>query len=89
MDWDDLRDEIVGWLFFLGVLGLISLGIYETFIDDQSAAPARIGESEEQRRVPYIQQEDPSAVCKDGTYSYSRNDQGSCSWHGGVDHWLD
>lgn len=29
-----------------------------------------------------------TARCKDGTYSYSRNKQGTCSHHGGVAEWL-
>jgi len=29
-----------------------------------------------------------SAVCKDGTYSFSRNRRGTCSRHGGVKKWL-
>ncbi len=30
----------------------------------------------------------PTAVCADGTYSYSSTRQGTCSWHGGVATWL-
>lgn len=29
----------------------------------------------------------PSARCNDGTYSYSVNNSGTCSYHGGVDYW--
>jgi hypothetical protein len=29
-----------------------------------------------------------TAVCRDGTYSFSQHRQGTCSHHGGVDHWL-
>ena len=29
-----------------------------------------------------------SAICADGTYSYSQNRRGTCSWHGGVAQWL-
>ena len=29
-----------------------------------------------------------SAVCRDGTYSFSRNRRGTCSHHGGVKRWL-
>ena len=29
-----------------------------------------------------------SAICRDGTYSFSRNRRGTCSHHGGVDQWL-
>lgn len=28
------------------------------------------------------------AICRDGTYSYSSG-SGTCSWHGGVDYWID
>ena len=28
------------------------------------------------------------AVCRDGTYSFSRNRRGTCSHHGGVSRWL-
>lgn len=29
-----------------------------------------------------------SAQCRDGTYSFSKHRQGTCSWHGGVARWL-
>lgn len=29
-----------------------------------------------------------SAVCRDGTYSFSQNRRGTCSHHGGVSEWL-
>lgn len=29
-----------------------------------------------------------TAVCNDGTSSYSQHASGTCSWHGGVDHWV-
>jgi hypothetical protein len=30
-----------------------------------------------------------SAQCRDGSYSFSRHHQGTCSHHGGVSRWLD
>jgi hypothetical protein len=30
-----------------------------------------------------------SAQCRDGSYSFSRHHQGTCSRHGGVSRWLD
>ena len=30
----------------------------------------------------------PSAVCNDGSYSYSNTRSGTCSWHGGVGLWF-
>ena len=29
-----------------------------------------------------------SALCRDGTYSFSQHSSGTCSGHGGVDDWL-
>ena len=29
----------------------------------------------------------PTAVCADGSYSYSAHHEGTCSWHGGVREW--
>jgi hypothetical protein len=29
-----------------------------------------------------------SAKCRDGTYSFSQNRRGTCSYHGGVEEWL-
>jgi len=29
-----------------------------------------------------------TAICNDGTYSYSQHAQGTCSWHGGVRQWV-
>ena len=31
---------------------------------------------------------EPTALCRDGTYSFSEHRQGTCSWHGGVRQWL-
>ena len=30
----------------------------------------------------------PTAICRDGTTSYSQHHSGTCSWHGGVRRWL-
>lgn len=32
--------------------------------------------------------EDATAICRDGTYSFSLNTRGTCSRHGGVERWL-
>ena len=31
---------------------------------------------------------DATALCRDGSYSFSRNRRGTCSYHGGVSRWL-
>lgn len=33
-------------------------------------------------------QDSPTALCNDGTYSYSKHRKGTCSRHGGVKKWL-
>ena len=37
--------------------------------------------------LPFIETPSPTALCRDGTYSYSQNRQGTCSHHGGVAVW--
>jgi hypothetical protein len=37
--------------------------------------------------LPPTNQVGPTALCRDGTYSYSANHSGTCSWHGGVAVW--
>ena len=39
------------------------------------------------QRLPVLK--NPTAICRDGTYSYSQTRQGTCSHHGGVAVWLD
>ena len=29
-----------------------------------------------------------TALCDDGTYSYSQTRSGTCAWHGGVNYWI-
>jgi hypothetical protein len=37
----------------------------------------------------FLRSPDATARCEDGTYSYSQHRSGTCSWHGGVDEWMD
>lgn len=37
---------------------------------------------------PNLEPGGPTAVCGDGSYSYSESASGTCSWHGGVSEWL-
>lgn len=39
-------------------------------------------------RPSYENNGNATAICKDGTYSYSQNRRGTCSHHGGVQNWL-
>jgi hypothetical protein len=34
-----------------------------------------------------LDDDQPTAECRDGSYSYSQHRQGTCSWHGGVGEW--
>ena len=38
-------------------------------------------------RSPSVPASGPTALCRDGTYSYSQHRSGTCSWHGGVAVW--
>ncbi len=40
------------------------------------------------KRPPRTRSTVPSAICKDGTESFSASRQGTCSHHGGVSEWL-
>jgi hypothetical protein len=39
-------------------------------------------------KAPSFSSNSATALCNDGTYSYSKNRSGTCSWHGGVWLWL-
>jgi hypothetical protein len=43
----------------------------------------------ENTSIPEPTSSSPTALCEDGTYSYSLNHSGTCSHHGGVSLWLD
>lgn len=38
--------------------------------------------------APQYENSQPTAICNDGTYSYSQSRSGTCSWHHGVRQWL-
>lgn len=39
-------------------------------------------------KTTYDKSQNATALCRDGTYSYSSNRRGTCSHHGGVKYWL-
>lgn len=39
-------------------------------------------------KTTYDKSQNATALCRDGTYSYSANRRGTCSHHGGVKYWL-
>ncbi|HYH79730.1 MAG TPA: DUF4236 domain-containing protein [Longimicrobium sp.] len=52
------------------------------------APPARSSSRTHRQRRTRAHPAGASAICRDGTYSYSANRRGTCSWHGGVGQWL-
>jgi len=76
-------------LLTIGITTLLNNNSFETDINSGIA-------SETTQTEPDISYSDiaPSlstvtAICNDGTYSYSNNCQGTCSHHGGVREWLE
>lgn len=51
---------------------------YENVDDEEVQSPTNYND------IP----EGASAICRDGTYSFSKNRRGTCSHHGGVAQWL-
>ena len=60
-------------------------------VADQAIAPANPAGPVERRNPPAVQPGvgNPTAKCKDGTLSYSKQHAGACSHHGGVTEWLE
>jgi hypothetical protein len=48
----------------------------------------RSGKESKSSNLQSFPQAKPTAICRDGTYSYSSNRRGTCSHHGGVARWL-
>jgi hypothetical protein len=76
----------------LGVVFAIAFPIWLIFHGESSSVPPAPAPT----RSPtidvsaYLRQiaDEPHAVCRDGTISYSVARQGTCSWHGGVAYWV-
>lgn len=58
--------------------------VYRASDNVRSYAPTALPARTRQRSHPA----GASALCRDGTYSYSASRRGACSWHGGVAQWL-
>lgn len=52
-----------------------------------TAAAENAGKSKKKTGSKTTAPEGATAKCKDGTYSYSKHHQGTCSHHGGVVQW--
>lgn len=75
----------------------IDPGTLEGVIACVQARRSGCGDTEERIVVPVyvsrtapqtITPAGPTAICMDGTYSYSLHHSGTCSYHGGVSQWL-
>ncbi|MDP2671753.1 MAG: DUF3761 domain-containing protein [bacterium] len=64
------------------IVGIAALVIGLAWAEESPRTPTRTRST-----TPYIQQSEPSALCRDGTLSYSSNRRGTCSHHGGVSVW--
>lgn len=53
-----------------------------------AAPPQPAGSQAQPQPPPPPDSGGPTALCRDGTYSYSQHRRGTCSWHGGVAEWL-
>jgi hypothetical protein len=78
-------------IILLCALYLVTVGMVLTFHPwDSTNTISYQTPGETSRAIPSITivPEQPSALCNDGTYSYSQHRRGTCSWHGGVSKWL-
>ncbi|WP_227982833.1 DUF3761 domain-containing protein [Nocardia spumae] len=86
------RTTLTGWLLAAGV-GVAAVLAPAATVEAAPAfvsCPAGDYENVDHACVPRPGQDPDGATaqCRDGSYSYSRNHRGTCSHHGGVDHWL-
>lgn len=81
----------------VGVNGKITHHYDVTYTDERETArtenqPTRIDSVDQITAIgTYVAPSYPpgaTAICRDGTYSYSQNRSGTCSHHGGVSQWL-
>lgn len=96
--WQNVRDPdgTLGWvpaeyLLAVGTAGASAPAASATKIPVKalatSTAPATKAASKP-TPAPSVHPPGATALCRDGTYSYSQNRRGTCSWHGGVAQWL-
>jgi hypothetical protein len=73
-----------------GCHGVLAGGTVASLARDVSVMRTMVNKTENDR-TPSTTPTVPSnvtAICNDGSYSYSQNASGTCSWHGGVQAWV-
>lgn len=86
---------------FLGIFWVLGVWGFVGFIESNyspteskgkqiiiSRPVIRSSKESKSNNVQSFPQAKPTAICRDGTYSYSSNRRGTCSHHGGVARWL-
>ena len=71
------------WMVVAAVAALLALAAFFGRDDGPSEASVR-ARQEFITPLPSFTPAEPTALCSDGTVSYSQHRQGTCSWHGGV-----
>ncbi|HET7230522.1 MAG TPA: DUF3761 domain-containing protein [Longimicrobium sp.] len=80
--------DSAGWaLVYDGYGGRIGY-VYRASQNLRSHAPRSAAARPRRRSRTPAHPAGASAVCRDGSYSYSAHRRGTCSWHGGVAQWL-
>jgi hypothetical protein len=81
--------DATGWAPVYDRYGGTAGYVYRASQNLRSYAPGpRTQRRARSERQPRRHPQGASALCRDGTYSYSANRRGTCSWHGGVAQWL-
>lgn len=79
-----MSNWLIGIIIFVGILTILDYsdkqqsGKYDTTNYNNSYST----------KTTYDKSPNATALCRDGTYSYSANRHGTCSHHGGVKYWL-
>lgn len=74
-----------GWAPIFDAMGRREGYVYRASDNVRTYAPRAAAAA---RARPRRHPSGATALCRDGTYSYSGSRRGTCSWHGGVAQWL-
>lgn len=76
--------------WFIGIVIFVSILAILDYSDKQQSRKyyATNYNNSYSTKTTYDKSQNATALCRDGTYSYSANRRGTCSHHGGVKYWL-